>query len=162
PAGIFLSLGGRPPPFPPRRVFLREDRRPPLWLAPTLIEELTFGLPAFDPRQVEAVLADWGLDGLDAALPVDRLDREQALRLFLAAAEIADARLVLLDEPLAGFPAGRAEAMAGRIAHWARAGRIVVVASNRWQDWASMLSGDARVRRWRVEAPDALPFEEDA
>lgn len=165
PEGAALRLDGEGPPFLPMRVFLREERQPPVWLAPTLIEELTFGLAA-PPARVREALATWGLDGLDADLPLERLNRVQALSLFLAAADLAGARLTLLDEPLAGFPPQEAGAMAARIAAWAQ-GRIVVVASNRWQDWTPGAQPDARIVCWRVTAPDAcpipapLPWEDD-
>ncbi len=160
PAGVALTLGGAPPPFPPMQVFLREDRRPPLWLAPTLAEEVAFGLPEAARGRLDAVLTRWGLAALDGDTRLAGLDRAQALRVFLAAAELAGARLVLLDEPLAGFPQEEAAWMASAIAAWAGEGegRAVVVAANRWQDWA----GVAGLRRWRVLAPDAMPGMEEA
>ncbi len=160
PAGAAVMLDGAPPPFPPMRVFLREDRRPPIWLAPTLGEEVAFGLPEAARARLDDALARWELAGLGRDARLAGLNRAQALRAFLAAADLAGARLVLLDEPLAGFPQDEAARMARRIAAWAGegAGRVVVAVANRWQDWA----GVAGLRRWRVIAPDAMPVLEDA
>ncbi len=155
PKGWSVSLCGSSPPWAPHRVYYRPDRQPPVWLAPTLMEEVRFGLTRVDDEAVRAALARWELDGRDAATPCEALPRDAALRLALASAELAGSLLVLLDEPLAGWPEHEAHAMAESIRAFAsRCARIVVVATNRWQDWRNL---DAI--RWRM-TPEGPTMED--
>jgi energy-coupling factor transporter ATP-binding protein EcfA2 len=113
------------------------DHSPPLWLAPTLGEELVFGLhpiPAAD--EIHRVRKIWQLEALADSTPVDALNRVQAIRLMLAAMELGGTRLALLDNPTASLPLDDAEALRKDIAAWMeRSACAVVTACNRGQDW---------------------------
>ncbi len=77
----------------------------------------------------------------------------QAIRIALAAMDMADPALVLLDNPTAALPQDNAAALCNDIALWAeQSDTIVVVACNRWQDWQPAAS-----QEWCLSAPDALP-----
>ena len=136
----------------PKAVHMLGDFQPPLWLAPTLGEELAFGLhPSGD--QLQRLLAAWRLEGLPADTPVEALNRLQGLRLALAAMELAGTELALLDNPAAALPLDDAGLVRSDIAAWtARSGVAVVIACNRWQDWQPCIH-----QTWHLELEAAMP-----
>jgi ATP-binding cassette subfamily C protein CydC len=133
----------------PKAVQMLADFMPPLWLAPTLGEELSFGLhPAEEERR--RVLTAWRLEGLAADTPVEALNRLAGLRLALGAMELAGTQLALLDNPSACLPLDDAELLRKDITAWIqRSGGAVVIACNRWQDWQPWVQ-----QTWHLE-PDA-------
>jgi ABC-type transport system involved in cytochrome c biogenesis ATPase subunit len=113
------------------------DHSPPLWLAPTLGEELVFGLhPVPTVDEIHRVRKVWQLEAMADSTPVEALNRVQAIRLMLAAMELGGTRLALLDNPTASLPLDVAEALRNDIAAWTeRSACAVVTACNREQDW---------------------------
>ena len=75
----------------------------------TARELVTYYAGLYDrPRDVDAVLADVGLDGADARKPYEDLSGGQKRRTCVATALVNDPDLLFLDEPTAGIdPAGR-------------------------------------------------------
>jgi energy-coupling factor transporter ATP-binding protein EcfA2 len=136
----------------PKAVQMLSDFLPPLWLAPTLGEELAFGLhPSGDQRQ--RVLAAWRLEDLPADTPVEALNRLQGLRLALAAMELAGTELALLDNPAAALPLDDAGLVRSDLVAWMqRSGVAVVIACNRWQDWQPCIH-----QTWHLTADAAMP-----
>ena len=136
----------------PKGVQMLADFMPPLWLAPTLGEELAYGL---HPAEMESqrVLAAWRLQDIPADTPVEALNRLAALRLALAAMELAGTRLALLDNPSACLPLDDAELLRKDIAAWLqRSGGAVVIACNRWQDWQPWVQ-----QTWYLEMDTDMP-----
>jgi energy-coupling factor transporter ATP-binding protein EcfA2 len=136
------------------RVRLLFDRWPYVWLGQTVEQELMFGLkiqPA--PQQLEKTLADWGLSDLSIDTELQTLNRIQSLRLSLAAMSLAQAALILLDNPTAALGEFDAHALINDMTDRdLLANAIMVVACNRWQDWQSSAS-----QIWQITRPNALP-----
>jgi len=130
------------------------DRWPCVWLGQTVAQELMFGLNVQpSPQQLTNALSDWGLSAISLDTGPHSLNRIQSLRLSLAAMFLAEADLILLDNPTAALSQADAHAVITDIANKSgQANTIVVVACNRWQDWRSSAS-----QIWRITAPDALP-----
>jgi len=130
------------------------DRWPCVWLGGNVEEELMFGLGALPSRaQLEETLSNWRLSDLSLTKEVRHLNRLQSLRLSLAAIDLAKPELVLLDNPSAALCEETALILAADIAAWARqSNTIVVVASNRWQDWHTVVT-----QTWSVSTADQLP-----
>lgn len=152
--GVACSTSAKPQPV--RMLF---DRWPPLWLAQFVGEELAFGLPVRPTASnLTAILEKWGLGELALEADLQTLNRSQAIRLSLAAMELSNPALVLLDNPTAALPQHDANALCNDINEWAKQSDIiVVVACNRWQDWDS-----AATQLWCVSAPDALPQAQES
>jgi len=159
PAGIRCQLAGNrwPDPKSSAAVRLLPDLQPPIFLGQTVAEELAFGLreqPSLDA--MAAALAGWGLQDLAPETEIHRLNRLQGLRLSLAAMQLAAPKLALLDNPVAALPLDEAARLGEEIREWAsRHELVVVVATNRWQDWQPWVG-----QMWRLESADALPAAE--
>jgi len=136
------------------KVRLLFDRWPYLWLGGTLEEELLFGLgQQATPQQLENTLSRWHLSDLSLASDVQSLNRLQSLHLSLAAITLAKPGLVLLDNPSAALSEEQALRFSEDIeACFKDSNTIVVVASNRWQDWRTVAT-----QTWSVRTPDQLP-----
>jgi energy-coupling factor transporter ATP-binding protein EcfA2 len=130
------------------------DRWPPVWLGQYVGEELAFGLSARPlVTDLTHVLEKWGIEELALDADLQTLNRLQAIRLSLAAMDLAAPDLVLLDNPTAALPQDDANALCDDIGNWAnQSGTIVVVACNRWQDWQHRAQ-----QIWRSKTPDDLP-----
>lgn len=94
----------------------------------SVADELRASLPKDAPRDaVDALLADWRLDGLAARHPLD-LSEGQKRRLALAVIAAAPRwPLIVLDEPTAGLDAAGAADLEARLDALAAAGRAVVI-----------------------------------
>jgi len=138
----------------PPVVRMQFDRWPAIWLGGTVEEELTFGLKQqCSTQQLEDVLLAWGLSEISLVAEPQSLNRWQAIRLSLAAVDLAEPTLLLLDNPSAALPESMAKVLSEDIAIWVkRSNTIVVVATNRWHDWRTVAA-----QTWRVNAPDSLP-----
>ena len=130
------------------------DRWPPVWLGQYVGEELAFGLSARPLlTDLTNALEKWNIAELALDTDLQTVNRLQAIRLALAAMDMAAPDLVLLDNPTAALPQDDATALCNDIALWAeQSDTIVVVACNRWQDWQPAAS-----QEWRLSTPDALP-----
>jgi len=130
------------------------DRWPALWMGGTVEEELVFGLrQQASKQQLNAVLSFWDLADLSLSREVQRLNRLQSLHLSLAAIDLAKPDLVLLDNPSAALSHDSSMRFSQDIASWIKdCNTIVVVASNRWQDWDSVAT-----QTWTVSVSDQLP-----
>ncbi len=130
------------------------DRWPSSWLGQTVEEELMFGLKdSCSASQLEQTLLQWGL--MDVALTAEpqALNRLQSVRLSLAAMDLAKPALVLLDNPSAALSEEMALNLSKDIASWLKnSNTIVVVATNRRQDWQTVLT-----QTWNVKSPMQLP-----
>ncbi len=135
------------------------DRWPCLWLGGSVEEELIFGLGhTASPHELEDVLLTWRLADLSLDHDVQRLNRLQSIRLSLAAIALAKPDFVFLDNPSAALCAETAMLLSQDIAAWLKhSNTIVVVASNRWQDWRTVAT-----QTWSVSAPDHLPVKIEA
>jgi ABC-type transport system involved in cytochrome c biogenesis ATPase subunit len=113
------------------------DHAPPLWLAPTLGEELVFGQhPVPAAEEIHRIRSAWRLEALAESTPVESLNRIEAIRLGLATMELSGTALALLDNPTASLPLDDAETLRKDIAAWTkRSACAVVIACNREQDW---------------------------
>jgi len=130
------------------------DRVPCVWLGGSVAEELIFGLKhTYSEAVLANLLSQWGLSDVALDREPQGLNRLQSLRLALAAMVLAKPGLVLLDNPTAALPESVAMDLSHDIASWAKASNtIVVVASNRWQDWHAVVT-----QRWDMVCPDSLP-----
>jgi len=130
------------------------DRWPALWIGGTVEEELVFGLgQALSKQQLYDALSAWGLSDVSLGCEIQSLNRLQSLRLSLAAIALAKPDLVLLDNPSAALEPESAMQLSEDIAGWIKASNtIVVVASNRWQDWDTVAT-----QTWMVSVSDQLP-----
>jgi energy-coupling factor transporter ATP-binding protein EcfA2 len=130
------------------------DRWPPVWLGQHVGEELAFGLSARPLiTDLTHALEKWGIEKLALDADLQTLNRLQAIRLSLAAMDLATPALVLLDNPTAALPQDDAIALCDDIGNWAnQSGTIVVVACNRWQDWQHRAQ-----QIWHSKTPDDLP-----
>lgn len=130
------------------------DRWPPVWLGQYVGEELAFGL-SIRPSitSLTDILEKWGISELALDADLQTVNRLQAIRLSLAAMDLANPTLVLLDNPTAALPQDDARALCNDIGNWVeQSATIVVVACNRWQDWQPEAS-----QEWCLSVPDALP-----
>ncbi|RME85234.1 MAG: hypothetical protein D6771_03490, partial [Zetaproteobacteria bacterium] len=112
------------------------DAWPPVWLGVTIEEELAFGHATRpSPERMRQALARWGVRRpLDA--PLEGLTRREAVGVYLAAFSLSGAFLWLLDQPVDALAPEEARFFAEGLVREARsAGRIVVVAACRRQDW---------------------------
>ncbi len=130
------------------------DRWPCSWLGQTLEEELLFGLKgSFSVAQLEETLLQWGLIDMQLSSQPQSLNRLQGIRLSLAAMDLAQPALILLDNPSTALTEQMALDLSKDIASWQKKRHtIVVVATNRWQDWQSVVS-----QTWHVKSPMHLP-----
>jgi len=130
------------------------DRWPPVWLSQYVGEELAFGLSVRPSiTSLTNVLEKWGIAELALDADVQTINRIQAIRLSLAAMDLATPALVLLDNPTAALPQDDASALCNDIANWAeQSDSIVVVACNRWHDWQHRAK-----QIWHSNNPDELP-----
>jgi ABC-type transport system involved in cytochrome c biogenesis ATPase subunit len=133
------------------------DHSPPLWLAPTLDEELAFGIhPAPAAEDIRRIRKAWRLESLVDGTPVEALNRIQAIRLVLAAMELSRTTLALLDNPTASLPLDDAETLRKDIAAWTgRSTCSVVIACNREQDWQPWVQ-----QVWRLAMDADMPEAE--
>ena len=156
PANTEIKIDGAvcSPSSHPQTVRMLFDRWPPVWLGQYVGEELAFGLSA-RPSIISLTnaLEKWGISELALDTDVQTVNRLQAIRLSLAAMDLAAPALVLLDNPTAALSQDDASTVCDDIASWAeQSDTIVVVACNRWQDWRH------RARHiWHCNAPDKLP-----
>ncbi|MBL4775611.1 MAG: ATP-binding cassette domain-containing protein [Mariprofundus sp.] len=139
-------------------VRMQFDRWPAIWLGGTVEEELLFGLKkTLSEQQLEGALLAWHLPEVSLMAEPQSLDRHQSICLSLAAIALAKPSLLLLDNPSAALPEQMAKALSEDIAAWAKlSNTIVVVASNRWHDWRTVVA-----QTWCVSAPDSLPHLTD-
>jgi energy-coupling factor transporter ATP-binding protein EcfA2 len=147
--GVACSTSSHPPTI--RMLF---DRWPPVWLGQYVGEELAFGLSTRPSiTSLTNVLEKWGIADLALDTDLQAVNRLQAIRLSLAAMDLATPALVLLDNPTAALPQDDASALCDDIASWAeQSDTIVVVACNRWHDW------QYRAKHiWHSNTPDELP-----
>ena len=153
PEGVSMNMHGSNP-----VVRMQFDRWPAIWLGGTVEEELLFGLKqTLSKLQLENALLAWGLSDVSLAAAPQSLNRCQCIRLSLAATALAKPTLLLLDNPSAALSEAMAKALSEDIAAWLRqANTIVVVASNRWHDWRTVVA-----QTWCVSAPDSLPHLTD-
>lgn len=130
------------------------DRWPCSWLGQTVEEELMFGLKErCSLLDLEERLLQWGLDDVALSSGPESLNRLQSIRLSLAAMDLAKPALVLLDNPSAALSEQMALDLSKDIAGWLnRSNTIMVVATNRWQDWQTVVS-----QTWHVKSPVLLP-----
>ncbi|MDX8395053.1 MAG: ABC transporter ATP-binding protein [Mariprofundaceae bacterium] len=130
------------------------DRWPYSWLGQTVEEELMFGLKcSFSSYQLEQTLLQWGVMDVHLSTEPQSLNRLQSIRLTLAAMDLAKPALVLLDNPSAALPEQMALDLSKDIAVWLKkSNTIVVVATNRWQDWQTVIT-----QTWNVKNPLQLP-----
>jgi len=157
PEGIEARLDGQPwPPKRPDGVFFRPDARPPVWLGTSVIEELGFGLGRLpNPKQAHEAVARWG-GAIALDTPLLRLGKRDALIVQLAAMELMQPRLVLLDDPFSFLHATDRLPLLRRLHDWARRRKAVVVAADeRCQDWRGFAA-----RYWRCASANELPIEE--
>ncbi len=138
----------------PQTIRMLFDRWPPVWLGQFVGEELAFGLSTRPSvANLTSILEKWGISELALDTDLQTLNRLQAIRLSLAAMDLAAPALVLLDNPTAALPQDDASALCNDISNWAeQSDTIVVVACNRWHDWQPAAS-----QEWRICVPDALP-----
>jgi len=149
PKGISLSMPSTAP-----VVRMQSDRWPYIWLGGTVEEELVFGLKQpVGNEQLKSALLAWGLSNVLLSTEPQHLNRLQCIRLSLAAMDLAEPSLVLLDNPSAALSQPLALDLANDIAAWVKQSKaIVVVASNRWHDWHTVVT-----QTWSVSTPDSLP-----
>ena len=154
PANYSASIAGKQPGKELGKTLMLFDRQPPLWLGQNVAEELSFGLkkqPATE--ELTAALAAWDLSAVSLTAELSRLNRLQAIRLSLAAISLAEAELIILDNPTDTLPEADALTLRDDIATWAeRTKTTVVVACNRWHDWRPVAS-----QRWQITSTEALP-----
>jgi energy-coupling factor transport system ATP-binding protein len=131
---------------PGRLAFVAQDPGDQL-VCGTVADEVAFGpecagWPADRvTARIPAVLAEVGLDGLDARDP-RTLSTGQQQRLVTGAALAAGARVLLLDEPLAHLDPDGAAALLARLRDLADAGVAVVLAEHRLdavRPWATRM-----------------------
>ncbi len=151
PPGIDIHL--QPLPLSKATVRLLADRWPPVWLGHSVAEELRFGLRQhLDDDALLAALRRWGAQSV-LQHTVQQLAREEALRVTLAGMLLAEPHMVLLERPTVALSAEVEAQLIAQIAAWAEQMQlIVVVATNRWQDWRAVAS-----QRWHIDAQDQLP-----
>jgi energy-coupling factor transporter ATP-binding protein EcfA2 len=138
----------------PQTIRMLFDRWPPVWLGQYVGEELAFGLSTRPlVTSLTHALEKWSIEKLALDTDLQTVNRLQAVRLSLAAMNLAAPALVLLDNPTAALPQDDAIALCDDIANWAeQSDIIVVVACNRWQDWQHRAQ-----QIWRSKTPDDLP-----
>ena len=154
PAKMEITIDGAACFSQSRGIRMLFDRWPPVWLGQYVGEELAFGL-SIRPSitSLTDVLEKWGISELALDADLQAVNRLQAIRLSLAAMDLANPTLVLLDNPTAALPQDDARALCNDIGNWAeQSDTIVVVACNRWQDWQPEAS-----QEWCLSVPDALP-----
>ncbi|HKI61254.1 MAG TPA: ATP-binding cassette domain-containing protein [Mariprofundaceae bacterium] len=153
PEGMSIAFSGKKSGETPviRMLF---DRRPQLWLGQTVAEEMCFGFSTVpETNKLQHALATWGIAELDLHADIQSLNRLQGLRLGMASMDIARPSLVLLDSPTDCLPADCASQLIKDTRAWAeRSNCVIVVTSNRWQDWQPMAS-----QIWQTTAPLHMP-----
>lgn len=139
---------------PPPAIRMLFDRWPPVWLGQYVGEELAFGLSTRPSiTSLTKVLEKWRVAELALDADLQTINRLQAIRLSLAAMNLAAPALVLLDNPTAALPQDDTSALCNDIANWAeQSDAIVVVACNRWHDWQHRAK-----QIWHINNPDELP-----
>ncbi|MDX8389218.1 MAG: ATP-binding cassette domain-containing protein [Mariprofundaceae bacterium] len=138
--GVHATSSGQE--WPPKKhdaraVRMLFDLWPLPWLGHDVAEELMFGLPCQpDQGAMKEALAAWRMGGLDLHTPTQSLSRMQAVCVTLAAASLAEPKLLLLDNPVASLPLTDADWLRDTIRGWAKdSGCMVVSACSRWQEW---------------------------
>jgi energy-coupling factor transporter ATP-binding protein EcfA2 len=156
PAKMEITINGAAysTPSKPQTIRMLFDRWPPVWLGQYVGEELAFGLSARPSiTSLKDVLEKWRISELALDADLQAINRLQAIRLSLAAMDLAAPALLLLDNPTAALPQDDANALCAEISNWAeQSDTIVVVACNRWHDWQPAAS-----QEWCLSVPDALP-----
>ncbi len=140
-------------------VRLHTDCWPPLWLGQSVREELTFGLPHMpaDDMLLE-LLQNWRLGHVRLETTLQSLNRTECVRLSLAAMELVQPCLALIDNPVAALTPDDAALLQQDILAWLERSRcMMVVACNRWQDWPC-----DRMRLWHIAAKGAWPVPGEA
>jgi len=130
------------------------DQWPAIWLGQSIHEEMQFGCNrSLDPQQVEEMLACWSIPGTSAEADPYTLNRMQAVRMNMAAIQIAEPALALLDNPTDALPSDDAARLISDISLWAQHSKtVIVVACNRWQDWRMQAT-----QHWHVISQNKLP-----
>jgi energy-coupling factor transporter ATP-binding protein EcfA2 len=154
PAKMEITIDGIACSSQSRDIRMLFDRWPPVWLGQYVGEELAFGLSTRPSMtSLTYMLEKWGISELALDADLQAVNRLQAIRLSLAAMDLAAPALVLLDNPTAALPQNDASALRDDISNWAeQSDTIVVVACNRWHDWQPAAS-----QEWCLSVPDALP-----
>jgi len=149
PAGMSFNLEA---PEPVVRMLF--DRWPSVWLGQSIEEELSFALKrSVSEQELDEVLLQWELEGLSLAIEPHSLNRLQSVRLTMAAMTLAKPDLILLDNPSAALSEQIAMDLSEQIgSSFKGLNTVVVVASNRWHDWRSVVT-----QRWHVSRADMLP-----
>jgi len=134
------------------------DHSPQLWLGQHIQEELCLGLNSTPTeQQMYQALANWHATQINLNAETGRLNKLQALRVNMATVELAAPELLLIDGNTDLLNEHDARHLAENIRDWAsRANAIVVVASNRWQDWLPLAS-----RTWTTRSIQLLPAPEE-
>ena len=155
PENVSASLGGKTiGEGESQHVRMLFDRYPPIWLGQHVAEEINFGLQSRPSAEAMCdTLTQWDIAELSPNDELAKLNRRQAVRLSLAAMDLAKPTLALLDNPTASLTQDEAKAICGNVSRWCRTANLtVVVACNRWQDWFT-----AADQTWCVKAPDDMP-----
>ncbi|MDQ6993468.1 MAG: ATP-binding cassette domain-containing protein [Mariprofundus sp.] len=127
---------------------------PTIWLGQTIAEELTFGLPQqVEKELITHTLARWRIPELEMETETATLNRLQSLRLNLASMDLAAPMVALLDNPTDALAVEDGAQLINDITAWAHESKtIVVVTSNRWQDWQQQAS-----QHWQTSSTSTLP-----
>jgi len=163
--GGTVAIEGRAKPVERRARIAFVGHSPPLTAALTVEENLRFLARAHGAAadRIAGLQVDFELTEL-ARKPVRQLSRGQAQRTALAAAELLDRPVMLLDEPFTGLDARHRESVRARIKRWAheedRAVLIVmheIEQANRDADRLAILRG-GRI----FEVPASVRERDDA
>jgi heme exporter protein A len=159
PGGVKAQLDGEawPAKSSQHQVRMHFDHTPPLWMGQSAGEELLFALRSEPGHEaITTCLSNWRLTELPLETDTQKLNRLDSVRLTLAAMELAQPKLALIDNPTASLPEEDGAQLKDDIVAWARRGNcVVVVACNRWHDWASWID-----QMWRIPGKEAWPVAE--
>ncbi|MGW5050783.1 thiol reductant ABC exporter subunit CydD [Actinokineospora sp. NPDC004072] len=123
-------LGFLPAPVLARPAAVAWAPQDPMLVSTTVRENLRLADPHADDARIADALAQAGLPGFDLDAPATAVSGGEAQRLAIARALLADAEVVLLDEPTAHLDEATADAVLARL-RAALADRIVVHVTHR-------------------------------
>ncbi len=154
PENTHISLADAPlhkaPPLSLRMYF---DIYPPLWLGRLARDELLFGRSDIKEPDIQKALEQWRLTDLPLDTPTEQLTRLQHLRLMLAAMQLAEIRLVLLDNPTSGLSTREQNEFISDLQGWSmHSNAIVIIACARHEDWLPTVQ-----HHWHIETVQAWP-----
>ena len=129
------------------------DIYPPLWLGRLTRDELLFGLSDIEEPDIQQALKHWRLNDLPLDTPTERLNRLQHLRLMLAAVQLAEIQLVLLDNPTSSLSTQEQSEFLSDLQDWSmHSNAIVIIACARHEEWLPTVQ-----HHWHIETAQAWP-----